>query len=352
MIIHIYRFNFVTGKKITLLLLLLFALLFISCQREHGSDTSKTDLITEYIIPNNFINNNNENIHDIEDEVIASRNISVENNIYYYTEFLAAQNISRDPFLLYFLRNYPTLNINISENIAIQRISYKDFEKQEINYGDNDPGTFWHSIYLFKNGIFIGIDNATTNNNSILWRYKSIEINRNQEGLIDTTTQYITGTEIPSQENIYNKNNNIIIANDGLRRGTIFTVLIEEENKYSYFGDYQRYIDTPNKPETTIEFCNNNIIITQYNFILQKYTSRFYFVNGILMKREYIDNQIETYTVSSGIGEIIVTDYDGKLIECRLLERRVNEAGYLEYEAVKFPSGTAYEYFFKKDTLK
>jgi len=38
-------------------------------------------------------------------------------------------------------------------------------------------------------------------------------------------------------------------------------------------------------------------------------------------------------------------------IEHRMLERRINDAGFLEYEAVMFPSGTGYEYYFTKDTF-
>jgi hypothetical protein len=43
---------------------------------------------------------------------------------------------------------------------------------------------------------------------------------------------------------------------------------------------------------------------------------------------------------------------NGTEIEHRMLERRINTAGYLEDEAVRLPSGTGYEYFITKDTLK
>jgi len=42
---------------------------------------------------------------------------------------------------------------------------------------------------------------------------------------------------------------------------------------------------------------------------------------------------------------------DGTGIERRMFERRINNAGFPEYEAVKFPSGTGCEFFFIKDTL-
>jgi len=78
-----------------------------------------------------------------------------------------AGSISRDPFLLFYLRNYPSIRIDASENVAVQRISYKDFDKKEIDFNDGERGTFWHSIYLFQNGVFCGIDNATTRENRL-----------------------------------------------------------------------------------------------------------------------------------------------------------------------------------------
>jgi len=345
-----YSSEYIVNKKIIMALMLLFIQLIMNCQRGNSSEINKSDLVTENHAFFNQDKNNNERSNNIEG--IVNRNNSIDQVLPDNMEDSTTQSLSRDPFLLFFLRNYPTLKIDISENLVIQRISYRDFEKKEINYGDDDPGTYWHSIYLFENGVFQGIENATTNDSAVLWRHISIDIIRNQNGSIGSINQYMTGTENLMQQDTYKKDSNIIVANDSLRRGTIFAVLVEEEQRLLYFGDYQRYNKAPNIPDMTIEFINDDIIITQYNFLLKKYTSRFYFINGILMKREYIDNYIETYTVSSGIGEIIITDIVGDLIECKFLERRINDAGYLEYEAVRNLSGIGYEYLFSKDTLR
>ena len=263
------------------------------------------------------------------------------------------KDISKDPFLLYYLRNYPTIKIDNSKNVMIQYISYRDFDKKDIIYGDSERGTFWYSIYLFQNRVFSGIDRATTNNGRLLWRYKEIEINRDADGAIYSIDQYAIGQNRLLWRHTYKKNNNTIVANDGLRSGVIFAVLVEEESKYLFYEDHRMYNRTPDKPETTIEFIDNgDVIITSYNPLLQRDYSRFYFTNGILMKREYIGDRTETYTVSSGIGEIVITNTAGAVIERRMLERRINDAGYLEYEAVKYPSGPGHEYFITKDTLK
>jgi len=208
-----------------------------------------------------------------------------------------------------------------------------------------------HYIYLFINGIFSGIDEATANNGKLLWRYKEIEIKRNTAGTINSIDQYAVGEGRFLRQHTYKKNNNVIIANDGLFSGVVCAVLVEEEAKYFFYGDHQRYNRTPDKPETTIEFINDDVIITEYSFLIQKDRLRYHFINGILMKKEFIDERTETYTVSSGKGEIIVTKPDGTEIERSILERRVNVAGFLEYEAVKRPNGTGYEYFFIKDTF-
>ena len=345
-----FSFDNYVNKKILMALMLLFIQLIMNCQRENSSEINKSNLGTENHAFFNQDKNNNDRSSNIEG--IVNVNISIDQILPNNMEDSTTQSLSRDPFLLYYLRNYPTLKIDISENLAVQRISYRDYEKKEINYGDDEPGTYWHSIYLFENGVFQGIENAITNDSTVLWRHISLDINRNQNGSIGSINKYMTGTEKLMQQDTYKKDKNIIVANDGLRSGVIFAVLVEEEQRLLYFRDYQRYNKEPDIPDTTIEFIDDDIIITQYNFYLQKYISRFYFINGILMKREYIDNYIETYTISSGIGEIIITDINGDLIERRFLERRINDAGYLEYEAVIASSGIGYEYFFSKDTLR
>jgi len=264
-----------------------------------------------------------------------------------------AGSISRDPFLLFYLRNYPSIRIDASENVAVQRISYKDFDKKEIDFNDGERGTFWHSIYLFQNGVFYGIDNATTRENRLLLRTKAIGINRNSSGLINSIDEYATGEGRFLRQHSYKKTNNVTIANDGLRSGALVcSVLVEEERKFFYYRNLQDYNKIPDEPERIINFINGDVIIDTYGFGPRKLYSRYYFTNGILMKREFTGVRTETYTVSSGKGQIIVAKPDGTEIERRTLERRMNAAGYLEYEAVRFPSGTGYEYYFTKDTFK
>lgn len=278
--------------------------------------------------------------------------------------------ILMDPFLLHYLKNFPTLILNTSENAVIQRLSYKDFDRRERNLSEAGPGTSQNSIYLFKNGVFNGIDHAFTNDKGLQSRYKGVEITRSSDGLILGIAQYEPRINLNqdgwtssmetgrlSQQHAYKKNNNITIVNDGLRRGAVCALVVEEESKISYFGSYQRYNETPDRPDTTMEFMNGDVIISEYGFLLKQDISRFYFTNGILMKKEYMktfnrDQRTETYTVNSGKGEIIVTDASGTVIERSMLERRINAAGYLEYEAVKYPAGNGYELFFTKDTLK
>jgi len=258
-------------------------------------------------------------------------------------------SILGDPFLLYYTRNFPSIKIDTSENVVIQRISYNDFDKKEVDFNDGERGTFWHSIYLFQNGVFRGIDNATTRDGRLLLRTKAIEINRNPDGSVSSIDQYATGEGRFLRQHLYKKTNNVTIANDGLRSGIIGAVIIEQASRFLYFADYQRYNRAPDEPETIINFVNGDVIIDIYGSGPRKLYSRYHFINGILMKREFIGNRTETYTVSSGKGEIIVTKPDGTEIERRMLERRMNSAGYLEYEAVRLPSGTGYEYYISKD---
>ena len=254
-----------------------------------------------------------------------------------------------DSFLIYYLRNYPTLHFDTSENVIVQRIDYNDFDRKEINYSDFEQGTFWHTIYLFNDSIFVGIDNATTNSSGLLSRYKQIEIYRNEDGSIDSIDQYVVGENRLSWQHVYYKNDNTIIANDGQRGGPVAAVIVEEETRFLYFSNHQRYSQSPDEPETIIEFNNEEVFVTRYTSNPRRQHSQFYFLNGILLERIFFGDRTETYTVSSGIGEVIVTDNTGSVIEHRILERRINDTGYLEYEMVKYPSGAGYEYFFTKE---
>jgi len=263
---------------------------------------------------------------------------------------------NNDPFLIFYLRNHPTLYIDTSEDVVIKRIAYKNFEKNDINFGDDDHDTFRHSIYLFNDREFCGIDNAFADtDNTLLLRYKEIEISRNHDGSIDKINQYSARTNRLIMQHVYKKNNNVIVANDGLRSGVVCTVLVEEGARFIYYHDYQSYNKNPNEPQMILNFIdaeNEDLIIDLYSFMPWEHRSRFYFTNGILMRREYINNRIETYTVRSGKGEIIITDTSGKEVERKVLERYVNTAGFLEYEAVMSQSGPGYEYFFMKEAFK
>jgi hypothetical protein len=321
---YIYRDkNYMCIKAIVLL----SVLLIINCQRKNNSDYPAAE------------------DKDIPETDAVTMNVNIPPD-------KKSPEILMNPFLLFYLRNHPSIKIDTSENVMTQRIWYKDFDKKEIDYSDAPRGTLEYSIYLFKNGMFGGIDSVTTNNGRLVWRYKAREINRDTDGLIISIDEYATGEGRFLRQHTYKKNNNVIVANDGLSSaGSVFAVLIEEEAKFLYFYNYKRYSETPDKPDMIIEFDNNDVIVTQYDYSSKKDYSYFYFTDGILMKREFIDRYTETYTVSSGIGEIIITEPDGTERERRMLERRINDAGLLEYEAVRSPSGTGYEYFFTKDTF-
>ena len=134
-------------------------------------------------------------------------------------------------------------------------------------------------------------------------------------------------------------------------RQAAIAAAVEEESKYLIFTNERCYLEVPDKPQIIIEFINDDVIITEYMVDNGEIYSRFCFTNGIIMKEEYFGIRTETYTVSSGTGEVIITNPDGTERERRILERRLNDAGYLEYEKVRYTSGGGYEYFFTKDTL-
>jgi hypothetical protein len=256
--------------------------------------------------------------------------------------------ISADPFLICYLRNYPTLAVDISENVMVQRISYSDYDKKAIIYGDDIPGTERYTVFLFTNNIFQGIDQVTRYNTETK-RYKSIEfLYRSDSSFL--INQYVLGTDRVTQHS-YEKDGTLIIANQGGRSGPVGSVIEIIENKYSYYGSYKSYQTRHNTPETTIELNGDEIIICSYDIISGDLYTRYYFRNGIKME-EYINGLTRTYTVKSGVGEILVTNSDGELKERWGLERKIDEKGYLVYESVRNANGGGYEYFFTKDTFR
>lgn len=318
-----------------MILLLTFPALITSCQRKNSDDSNST------------VTSDSDFIVASESDIVESK----KDDTAVIKKYDAV--ISRDPFLLFFLSNYPTLIIDISENVVVQRISYRNYDRKEIVFGDGDRGIFNYSIYLFQNGVFNGRESAAVKDDILLWRYKYIEIDRNTDGTVSTIDQYQTRSDRFLRQNIWEKDGNVLVANEGLLSGPICVVLVEEESKFLYFDNYKDFNTTPDWPDMSIEFINSEDVIISLNLPgPRRVASQHYFTSGILMKREYINSRTETYTVSSGVGEIIVTNTDGEVTERRMLERRMNSAGYLEYEKVIYPSGEGYEYFFTKDTLR
>jgi hypothetical protein len=347
-------------KKTALVLTAIFILITMSCQAKTDDKISIDDLVATDIGENNIETGSYEPAAEFfADDGLRENSYEIldtdTGNVFFVTE------VPRDPFLLYYLRNNPTLIIDISENVVEQRISYNHHYSRDIFYGDNVKGVSEYTIYQFENELFSGIESVLTDKTGVIERYKDIIFYRNQDGVVNSIDQYrYTGTV--SQHHSYSYDDNIIIDNDGMHSGArSMAVIVEEEDRYLYYRDYQGYMTEPEKPHTIIEFVDENVIITEYYKSSLNYFvySKFYFTNGILMKREYmdryfqnmdkIDGYIETYTVSSGKGEIIVTNTSGEITERRILERRINAAGYLEYELVIYPSGNGYEYFFTKD---
>lgn len=289
----------------------------------------------------------------------TSPNVTI-NEIVESDDFIKTK-IIKDPFLLFYLRNYPTLIVDNSENVMIQRISYDNFDNKEISYGDIGNWTSEYSIYLFENCVFSGIDEARVLYTELIMRSPSVQFERSLEGYISNLNYFYYDNncniiEESTSQHKYNKDGNAIIQlHNSNIPVAVAAVIIEKNNKYLYYNNYQNYNNDPNKPDIIIEINGIDAIITTYTTLFQReISSRNYYTNGILMKVENHpmsdDGYIETYTVDSGIGEIIETSInDDTVLSRKFLERRINTDGFLEYEAVKYPSGEGYEIFITKD---
>ena len=201
--------------------------------------------------------------------------------------------------------------------------------------------------------MFMGIDNLYTKDGLPLWRLPNVEIIRNNDGSINTINTYLIGAAIGTsrlnQQFVFQKTDNITIV-DNIGTGLALDVLIEEESGYSIFRSYQRFINTPDRPDFIIEINGNEVILSDYNFLTQRITGRSHFIDGILMRRE-LSQRVEIYTIDSGIGEVIITTHDGEEIERWSLERRIDDDGFLIYQSVVYPSGGGYEFLISKDNF-
>jgi hypothetical protein len=245
-----------------------------------------------------------------------------------------------DPFLLFYLRNNPTININRSGNLSNKHIYYRNFENKIVDYGDADTGTEQYSSFLFRDRKFYGIDSIDENERGIQ-RYKSVEILYNAGGSI-TFNHYRVGSNQFTRDD-YRWRDDILIANEGLRFGGIASVIKKDDFHYYYYRSYRRYQSNPELPDTTMALQDNQVIVTSYD--MKKVVSVFYFIDGILMKTEDFHGRTLTYTVSSGIGEIVVT-INGEVTEVKKLERRIDDEGFLVYEGVQNADGTGYEWVY------
>jgi hypothetical protein len=175
-----YRFNSIAKVSIILALLLFITLLTLSCKRENSNNTNNN-------APAQSIMSYGEN--NFESERTA-----------HISESYNSKNISKDPFLLYFLRNLPAIKIDKSENVVIQQIWYKDFDTKEIDYGDYDYDVLPYTMYLFQNNAFYGIAQGVTESGKITRQAITIEIVRDAEGNVNNLNQYdFTGYLVQQQ---------------------------------------------------------------------------------------------------------------------------------------------------------
>jgi hypothetical protein len=264
-----------------------------------------------------------------------------------------------NPFLVYYLRNGPTLNLNTSDDVMIQQKAYLDYDKKtNRQVGDMGVNMEGYTIYLFKNKEFAGLDIIEKNNQDFhdgaeIWRAHETAFIYSPDGSIKINQYRVSGTNPLNQEYTIKRDNNILISNDGARGNVIASVITLDKSRYCYYTNYESFRETSDTPNTTIEFDGKNVSIYSYNFLLKKMSSVSYFQKGILMKKEdLIHDEIYTYTVSSGIGELVITNMAGKIIERQRLERKLDNDGYLIYQGVRLTDGTGYEWFITKDTFR
>ena len=272
-------------------------------------------------------------------------NIEIDNN----TEIVNStmDNRINDPLLLSYFLFIPTIKIDISKNVVIQQIWYNNFDQKDRSYGDDEPGTERYTIFLFCDGIFYAIDNVETYQGKITRSKERENIHNPDESI--TVNLYRLGTNQISAQHIFIWNENILVANHGNRDGRPTSVVVKNDIGYQYFYSHRGYAS--NLPSTLIEFKDKETIIYIYNSFTGDITLIRYYVNGILMNVKHEDGRTETYTVSSGAGELLITDSTGNLIEKSRLEREINEDGYLVYELVVRQAGDGYEFFYTKDTF-
>jgi hypothetical protein len=313
-------------RNIKLMFVFLILILINGCEKKENQPVQMQTADNFFIMENSEINEEMLQKELIHDEPSEETKVGITQKL--------------NPFLFRYMQGSPTIRFDTSENMVWQRIWYTNFDEKEVDYGDGESGTENYSIYLFRDGIFFGIENVKIYK-GMTSRTKYNDYIHNTDGSL-TVNVYLQGTDQFLRQHIFTRKDNMFIANEGTRDGSPVSVLVEEDSEYLFYQNHSDY--NRGEPTMRVEFNGEETIIFGPGIA-------YFYQNGILMKVEWEDGRMRIYTVSTGIGELITNDITGAVIRRENLERRINEAGYLVYEAVRYQDGTGYEYFIGKDTF-
>jgi len=270
--------------------------------------------------------------------------------VFLFLSFFSCSNRDISPntdvniFLFAYLQNSPTIKFDTSRNVVRRRISYINFDKREIFHGDDDSRSEWYDVILFQNGIFHGLETVRIND-GIVTRYSVVTFINNADGSIIVKEFEIMANKI-SRRHIFNRNDSIFIANERVKDGrpASIIVIIEEGIEYLFFRNHLDY--ARNLPAMRVIFENGYTTIHSYSSGIT-----YFHKDGILMRAEFADGRRHIYSVSSGIGEVIMTDTTGAILFQGSLERKLDDNGFLIYQAVRFQQGEGYEWFITQDSF-
>ena len=229
------------------------------------------------------------------------------------------------------------LNFNPKyQRIYVTKVSYSDYEKGIVFYGDNDY-LAEATEYAFSNQIISSIKTMDLYKDGIM-ENSWCEFFADKKKL--KMIQRYRGDKDPAILLYKIEDGNLeVIDEQNCKYIKSYEIIQKEDSRevYEWYdsgrgGLYWKI----RRSGDMLEFYNDNRC--------------FKYKNGILMEKYYSrSSTVYRYTTENGTGEYQKISEDGQVETVALLERKTDEDGYLIYQRLDYPSGESSEIFIAEE---
>lgn len=248
--------------------------------------------------------------------------------------------IQDNPVFYSYFQSLPTINLDTEREIRITYIEYKDIDKGVINLGDDTPGTQRSTRLIFKQGKLVqSIGELRANGKTYVESERIVEYRHDS---MIVRRWYTLGKQKITETDEFSVTPGKIVAKDP--KGSLYLAVLEyNSTSLKIWDSHSFYSKFPDKPDTIITMSAKETVLTKYMVDRTVSRKNIYTSSGVLHLEMNRWGET-TYSTAVGSGTVSVKDNQGSIIRTGDLIRKVNDAGFLTYERVKYNDGRGYEW--------